>query len=60
MPWRDVEPPTKLAIGPLEFVGVCMPHPPILRAIRETTAKLVAAGHEGMDTIYIREGGTDF
>ncbi|TVY34494.1 Acetamidase [Lachnellula subtilissima] len=48
IPWREVQKPTKLTIGILEFDGVCMPHPPILRAIRETAAKLKAAGHEGI------------
>ena len=49
MPWRDVQLASKgLNFGILEFDGVCMPHPPILRAIRETAAKLKAAGHKGM------------
>ena len=48
IPWREVQSPEKLTIGMLEFDGVCMPHPPILRAMRETAAKLEAAGHEGM------------
>lgn len=48
LPWRDVQMgERKLVFGILEFDGVCMPHPPILRAIRETAAKLRAAGHEG-------------
>lgn len=48
MPWRELDPPTRnLSFGLLEFDGVCMPHPPILRGLRETTAQLTAAGHEG-------------
>jgi amidase len=50
MPWREVEAPRKLTVGIWEFDGVCMPHPYILRAIRESVAKLKAAGHEGKDT----------
>jgi amidase len=48
IPWRKVQSPTKLTVGILEFDGVCMPHPPILRAMRETAEKLKVAGHEGM------------
>lgn len=48
MPWRELLPPTrKLSFGLLEFDDICMPHPPILRGLKETAAKLVAAGHEG-------------
>lgn len=48
IPWRDVQLATKgLTFGILEFDGVCMPHPPILRAMRETATKLKAAGNEG-------------
>jgi amidase len=56
IPWREVETPAKLTIGILEFDGVCMPHPPILRAMRETMAKLEAAGHEGMYSYNIMSG----
>lgn len=49
MPWVDQDAPTgKLAFGLREFDRVVMPHPPILRAMRETAAKLERAGHEGM------------
>ena len=50
IPWREIQSPTKLIIGMLEFDGVCMPHPPILRALRETVTKLDAASHEGVHT----------
>jgi amidase len=36
----------KLSIGILAFDGVVMPHPPILRGLREAAKKLRAAGHE--------------
>ena len=53
IPWREkVQSPSKLTIGILEWDGVCMPHPPILRAIRETAAKLKAAGHEGANSFF--------
>jgi amidase len=49
MPWRDVQAPSrKLSFGLLEFDGVVMPHPPILRAMKESASKLRAAGHEGI------------
>lgn len=38
--------PEKLVVGVMEFDGVVMPHPPILRAIREAIDKLRKAGHE--------------
>lgn len=38
--------PPKLRIGIISTDGVVDPHPPIQRAIRETTSKLLAAGHE--------------
>lgn len=46
--WRELPIPTrKLAFGLLEFDDVVRPHPPILRALRETAAKLKAQGHDG-------------
>lgn len=49
MPWREIDSPSeKLSFGVWEFDGAVMPHPPILRAMRETAEKLRAAGHEGM------------
>ncbi|KAH8892179.1 amidase [Thozetella sp. PMI_491] len=45
--WRNVDRPTrKLAFGLLESDGAVRPHPPILRAMRETAEKLKAQGHE--------------
>ena len=38
--------PNKLAIGLLTFDGVVMPHPPILRGLKEAAEKLRIAGHE--------------
>lgn len=48
MPWREIAAPKeKLCYGIWEFDGVCMPNPPILRALRETGQNLINAGHEG-------------
>lgn len=48
IPWRELPPPVrKLSFGVWAFDGVCMPHPPILRAIKETTLRLTSHGHEG-------------
>lgn len=48
VPWREVKKTSEpLSFGLWEFDGVVMPHPPILRAMRQTAAKLRAAGHEG-------------
>ncbi|CAH0051081.1 unnamed protein product [Clonostachys solani] len=47
VPWRDVDKSgQKLAFGLWEFDGAVMPHPPILRALRESAEKLRKAGHE--------------
>lgn len=52
LPWREVAPPTnKLTFALWNFDGVCMPHPPILRALQETADKLIAAGHEGRKSL---------
>lgn len=48
VPWREVEAPgRKLNFGVLSFDGVVMPHPPILRALRECSETIVATGHKG-------------
>lgn len=48
VPWRDVPPSKeKLTIGLLAYDEVVMPHPPVIRALKETVEKLEAAGHEG-------------
>lgn len=48
VPWREVDKSSeKLTFGLWEFDGVVMPHPPILRAMRQTAERLVAEGHEG-------------
>ncbi|CAI6074055.1 unnamed protein product [Clonostachys chloroleuca] len=47
VPWREVDKSgQKLAFGLWEFDGAVMPHPPILRALRESAEKLSKAGHE--------------
>jgi amidase len=44
--WHEPNPcPRKLKIGVLSTDGVVDPHPPIQRAMRETCAKLLEAGH---------------
>lgn len=48
IPWREVPKSNeKLSFGILMTDGVVDPHPPIKRALLETSAKLRAAGHEG-------------
>ncbi|KAK4539479.1 hypothetical protein LTR36_010915 [Oleoguttula mirabilis] len=44
--WKELASPRELRIGIMATDGVVDPHPPIQRAIRETTAKLEAAGYE--------------
>ena len=49
VPWRDLSTPHgKLSFGLWEFDGVVKPHPPILRALKQTAQQLVNSGHEGM------------
>ena len=49
IPWRDVPTPRhKLSFGLMVTDGVVTPHPPILRAMKETAQKLIDAGHEGI------------
>jgi amidase len=51
VPWREVDRSgQKLAFGLWEFDGTVMPHPPILRALRESAEKLRKAGHEGKNS----------
>ncbi|TKA57543.1 hypothetical protein B0A55_10800 [Friedmanniomyces simplex] len=48
--WNEVAPPSKpLRIGIMLTDGVVDPHPPVQRAMRETAAKLKAAGHDVCD-----------
>jgi amidase len=46
LPWRDVKTPkpSKLTIGIVFDDGICKPHPPIVRALKEVEAKLEASG----------------
>jgi amidase len=54
VPWRNVEfVQRKLTIVILEWDGVCMPHPPVLRAIREPAEKLKGEGHEGIPCSFL-------
>lgn len=49
IPWREIEPKTKLKIAVLWNDGVVLPTPPVARAMQETVEKLKAAGHEIVD-----------
>ncbi|CAO2657878.1 Nn.00g071380.m01.CDS01 [Neocucurbitaria sp. VM-36] len=49
IPWRQVELKKKLKIAVLWNDGVCMPTPPVTRALKETVEKLKKAGHEIVD-----------
>jgi amidase len=49
IPWRPVEPKQKLKIAVLWNDGVVAPTPPVARALKETVAKLKAAGHDIVD-----------
>jgi amidase len=46
IPWRQVEQKKKLKIAVLWNDGICMPTPPVTRALKETTETLKRAGHE--------------
>jgi amidase len=46
IPWREVEQKKKLKIAVLWNDGICMPTPPITRALKHTTESLKKAGHE--------------
>lgn len=46
IPWRQVEPKPKLKIAVLWNDGICLPTPPVTRALKETTQKLKQAGHD--------------
>ncbi|KAF1943522.1 amidase [Clathrospora elynae] len=45
IPWRSAEPPKKLKIAVLWNDGICLPTPPVTRALKETAEKLKKAGH---------------
>jgi amidase len=46
IPWRQVERKKKLKIAVLWNDGICMPTPPVTRALQTTTESLRQAGHE--------------
>ena len=49
IPWKaNVDIPKKLTIGVMYTDGYVIPHPPVLRGLRETAEKLKAAGHDGL------------
>jgi amidase len=49
IPWRQVEPTTKLKIAVLWNDGICQPTPPVARALKETAEHLKKAGHKLVD-----------
>jgi amidase len=46
IPWRQAEPKQKLKIAVLYNDGICLPTPPVTRALKETVESLKRAGHE--------------
>ncbi|KAH8723157.1 amidase signature domain-containing protein [Phaeosphaeriaceae sp. PMI808] len=46
IPWRPVENKTKFKIAVLWNDGICLPTPPVTRALSETCGSLRKAGHE--------------
>jgi amidase len=46
MPWQPVEPKQKLKIAVMWNDGICLPTPPVTRALQESVQKLKNAGHE--------------
>jgi amidase len=46
IPWRPIELKKKLKFAVLWNDGICMPTPPITRALKETVKSLQKAGHE--------------
>jgi len=46
IPWRPAELPNKLRIAVLWNDGICLPTPPVTRALKETVEKLKKAGHD--------------
>jgi amidase len=49
IPWRQVEAPQKLKIAVLWNDGICLPTPPVTRALKQTSEKLKKAGHDVLD-----------
>lgn len=46
LPWQPVEPKQKLKIAVMWNDRICLPTPPVTRALKETVEKLKSAGHE--------------
>ncbi|KAF2820221.1 amidase [Ophiobolus disseminans] len=46
IPWREVEVKKKLKVAVLWNDGICLPTPPVTRALKETAESLKKAGHE--------------
>lgn len=49
IPWRPAEPQDALKIAVLWNDGICLPTPPVQRALKETVERLKAAGHHIVD-----------
>ncbi|KIW02020.1 uncharacterized protein PV09_06525 [Verruconis gallopava] len=49
LPWRNVEPKSKLRLGVMSHDGIVRPTPPVALALENTVAKLRAAGHDVID-----------
>jgi Asp-tRNA(Asn)/Glu-tRNA(Gln) amidotransferase A subunit family amidase len=49
IPWRQLDPPKKLKIAVLWNDGICLPTPPVTRALKETSEKLKKTGHEVLE-----------
>lgn len=54
IPWRNLGAlGRKISIGIMQWDGVVMPHPPVLRALEHTRQTLEKAGHEGNSTFKV-------
>ncbi|OAK97538.1 amidase [Phaeosphaeriaceae sp. SRC1lsM3a] len=49
IPWRQVDVKPKLKVAVLWNDGICLPTPPVTRALKETADSLKRAGHEVVD-----------
>ena len=49
VPWRQIEPKSRLKLAVCWHDGVVRPTPPVARALEEVAARLRSAGHEIVD-----------
>jgi amidase len=60
LPWKKIAAKTeKLCFGLMSTDGCVTPQPPIARALKETAARLRAAGHEGMFPEELHSSGSE-